>query len=312
MGTASIGLGVLDLLCAHPLIDLKLIVAPTSKKVGREMVLTDPATIQFAKERKIEFYQTDSINNDENLFKKIQDYKVDVLLVFAFSQFLSKRYLEVAKYHAYNIHTSLLPKYRGASPIQFAILNGDTQTGICIQKMAKKMDAGDIVLKKECPIYEYETTPLLYERLKLLAGTLMGEFIDELLVKNKNSSTFMVQEESGVSFAPEIKKEDGVVDFEKDSAFKIEKMLRAYYPWPGVFFTLEGEKIQLIQAKIYTTQSEIPTTEKKSHKGLYARCADSTFLKLEKIKRAGKKVQTDNEFLNGYRGEFSHGTYFIA
>lgn len=306
MGTAPIGIGVLELLQAHPLIDLQLIIAPLSKKVGRDMVLTDPATVVFAKEKNIPFYQSENINKDEELWKKLQLLAPDVLLVFAFSQFLSQRYLDLAKFKAYNIHTSILPKYRGASPIQQAILHGDRETGVSIQKMVKKMDAGDIVVQQTIPIYPYETTPLLYERLKNLSANLMVEFIQKVLVEN-NLETFPQREED-VSFAPMIKKEDGEIDFSRDSGKKILSMIAAYDPWPGVYFHLEGEKISLIKA---CRVDEIPSPGGKK-RSLYVHCGDGQILHLQIVKRAGKKEQTDSEFLNGFRGDFKNGPYILT
>lgn len=307
MGTPEITHNVLEMLRLHPLINLAIIIAPLSKKAHRGGTqLEEPYSITYAKTYGIDYYQSEKINKDEELFSKLCTLNLDVLLVFAFSQFLGKRYLDLPKLGAFNIHTSLLPKFRGASPIHHAILLGEKKTGVSLQKMVAQMDAGDCLLQPpnivECSIEEFDTTPILQEKLKNLSALCVYNFIHQI---HANTLNFRIQDPNDVSFAPIIKKEDGFIDFKTHTSLQILRALKAYNPWPGVSFLLNDQRIQLIEG-------HIETNEKLKKKKLLALCKDGVLLHLKAIKLPGKKTQNDYEFLNGFRGELPHETYSIA
>src|SRR5690606_6513473 len=181
-------------------------------------------------------------NKEEEFLAQLESMKLDGMVVLAFAQFLGSRLLNMSRLGCFNIHTSILPKYRGAAPIQYALLNGDKKTGVSIQKMVKKMDAGDLVWSDEVDISENETGGMLYTRLKFQAALSLSNFLN-----NIDSLTFTPQREEDVSFAPTLKKEDGFLDFENKSFQQIFNQIRALKPWPGSFCFLNSKRLKVFE-----------------------------------------------------------------
>ncbi|MCE3014018.1 MAG: methionyl-tRNA formyltransferase, partial [Proteobacteria bacterium] len=153
-GTPDFSVATLELLQHHPLIELLGVVSMPDRPAGRGQELKSPEVINYAKNIKIPFFQTENINKEEALLETWKNEKVDLIIVLAFAQFLGSKVLQLPLLGCFNIHTSLLPKYRGAAPIQYALWNGDTETGVSIQRMVKKMDAGNIVVSVPTPIFD--------------------------------------------------------------------------------------------------------------------------------------------------------------
>ena len=174
-GNPDFALTTLQSLNNHMQIDLQGVITNTDKPVGRGKKLSSPPCAQFAKENNIPLFQTSNINKDESLLEDLENKRPELIIVVAFSHFLGKRILELPSVGAFNIHASLLPKYRGAAPIQYSLLNGDTKTGISIQKMVKQMDAGDIVKSNAITIQATDTSVELYDKLKVLAVEALNE-----------------------------------------------------------------------------------------------------------------------------------------
>ena len=147
-GTPEFSLPTLSLLHIHPRVHLMHVISMPDRPAGRGQHIKSPPVIEYAKKHQLAFTQTENINKEENLINNLSG-KVDLIIVLAFAQFLGKSWLNLPHLGCFNIHTSLLPRYRGAAPIQYALLNGDTETGVSIQKMVSKMDAGDIVAEKK-------------------------------------------------------------------------------------------------------------------------------------------------------------------
>ncbi|MGB0453625.1 MAG: methionyl-tRNA formyltransferase [Bacteriovoracaceae bacterium] len=289
-GTPDFSIPTLEALYHHPKVDLIKVVSMPSRKKGRGMKLADPPVIEYAKENKIPFIQPESINKvDESEF---QD--ADLFIVLAFAQFLSEKTLSLAKQGCFNIHTSLLPKYRGAAPIQYAVLNNDKETGVSIQKMVKEMDAGDVYYLKKCVIDEDETSASLYTKLKFLAGISTFEFINQFI---EGSLSATPQDPAGISFAPSIKKNEGAINFKEMTFQEILSRKKAFTPWPGCFFGMNGKRVKVLgfsQAKETLGPGEISF---KTGEFLIG-CKDFT-LHLDQFQLEGKKATTDRDFING-------------
>jgi methionyl-tRNA formyltransferase len=207
-GTPDFSVPTLDMLFNHPHVDLVKVISMPDRPAGRGMELKSPEVIEYAKAKKIPFFQTENINREPEMIKELKSLDLDFVVVLAFAQFLGSDMLNMGKLGCFNIHTSVLPKYRGAAPIQYALLNGDTETGVSIQKMVKKMDAGDLVHFHTVAIAPTENGGQLYTRLKFQAALAMNDLIVKLL---DNKVTYTAQDESKVSFAPTLKKEDGLL-----------------------------------------------------------------------------------------------------
>lgn len=293
-GTPDFSVPSLEILFNHPNIEILSVVSMPDRKKGRGMEVTSPEVIQFAKERKVPFFQTTNINKEEDFLKSIKD--ADLFVVLAFAQFLSQDVLDIPKLGCFNIHTSLLPKYRGAAPIQYAILNGDKQTGVSIQKMVKKMDAGDLTHSHEVSIADNETGGQLYTKLKYQAALTLNDFVHDL--KDDNIK-FSAQNEQDVCFAPTLKREDGLVDFVNTSAQDALNKIRALYPWPGTYCFAGKKRFKIIKAEPSNRKVAPGQTDTSSNQ-IHIGCSDKS-IRLYEIQLEGKKACSDIELLNGLK-----------
>lgn len=299
-GTPEFSVPTLDMLNNHPCINILYVVSMPDRPAGRGQNLKSPEVIEYAKSNKIPFIQTENINKDELALKKLTDANADIYLVLAFAQFLSKTILDAPKVGCFNIHTSLLPKYRGAAPIQYAILNGDSSTGVSIQKMVKKMDAGDLVLSHPVSINPEETGGQLYTRLKFQAALSANDFLNNVL---EDKLSFSAQDETDVSFAPTLKKDDGFLDFQNQNFSEIKNRVRALYPWPGTFCYLGTKRLKVFNI-VKSTKSLKPGQVESNSKELFVGCKDQT-IRLTQIQLEGKKRGTDVDLLNGLKEEIT-------
>ncbi len=269
------------------------------RPAGRGQQLKSPPVIEYAKKHDLSFTQTANLNQEVELIEKLQG-QVDLIIVLAFAQFLGNKWLTLPKIGCFNIHTSLLPKYRGAAPIQYALLNGDTTTGVSIQKMVKKMDAGNIVAEKTITICDYDNTASLQTKLQFAAANTLEEFLANVI---NDSWTEKIQDESQVSFAPEIPKEMGHIDFSKEDKITILNKLRGLSPWPGLYFFLNNKRVKILDCEIPTPESFFrlsPGEVKVLHQQLIVGCADGP-LRISELQLEGKARTTDLQFVNGIR-----------
>ena len=181
MANPDIAIPCLEFIKNHSKLNLTQVITAKAKPFGRKKELKDPDIAQYAKNHQIKLLQTDNINKEKDWIEESKSLNPFLILVFAYGQFLKEEILELPQLGIFNIHTSLLPELRGAAPIQHALLHGKKITGISIQKMVKKMDAGDIFYDEEIPIYPYEKHEDLYLKLKYMAPLVFARFLDGLL-----------------------------------------------------------------------------------------------------------------------------------
>jgi methionyl-tRNA formyltransferase len=299
LGTPEFSVPTLEVLAAHPKIEIVKVISMPDRPAGRGHQLKSPEVIEYCKQHKIAFAQSENINKDQTLIAEITQAKPDVMLVLAFAQFLNDTWLNMAQLGCFNIHTSLLPKYRGAAPIQYALLNGDTSTGVSIQKMVKKMDAGDLVLSHPVTISDWEIGGLLYTRLKFQAALSTYDFFNLIL---NNQLKFTAQDESQISFAPSLTKEQGAIDFNSSTFNSIHNQLRALDPWPGTYTEIANKRVKVFAVE-KTNNPKLKPAEVKSQDGmLFIGCKDTT-LRITDLQMEGKKRCSDIEFLRGFREE---------
>lgn len=297
-GTPDFSVPTLDMLANHPHIELVKVISMPDRPAGRGMDLKSPEVIEYAKAKKISYFQTENINKEPEMMKELKELNLDFVVVLAFAQFLGSDMLNMGKLGCFNIHTSILPKYRGAAPIQYALLNGDTETGVSIQKMVKKMDAGDLVHYHSVAIAPTENGGQLYTRLKYQAALAMNDLIVKLL---DNKMTFTVQDESKVSFAPTLKKEDGLLKFKEKTVSEILNLNRALDPWPGTYTFLNGKRLKVLHIEKY--HAKLSAGVAKNDMGsLVVGCLDGS-VRLSEVQLEGKKACTDRELLNGIKTE---------
>lgn len=298
-GTPEFSVPTLDMLNHHPNLDLCYVISMPDRPAGRGHQLKSPEVIEYAKANKINYFQTESINKEKDFLAKLKEESIDIFIVLAFAQFLNEEVLSIPKLGPFNIHTSILPKYRGAAPIQYALLNGDKETGVSIQKMVKKMDAGDLVHSDTISISDYETGGQLYTRLKFQAALSCNNFIENTLEGN----LIYTPQDGEISFAPTLKKEDGHINFHTQTLQEIKNRFRALDPWPGTFFFLNGKRTKILafeKAKEKLSPGEIVN----KHNQIFIGCKDHS-IHLTELQMQGKKRSNDKGFLNGYREELN-------
>jgi methionyl-tRNA formyltransferase len=250
MGTPDFSVPTLDYLFHTKLVNLCAVISMPDRPAGRGNQLKSPEVIEFARTHKIPFFQSENINMDPDLIKAIKNLKPDLIVVLAFAQFLNSEWLNIAPQGVFNIHTSLLPKYRGAAPIQAALLNGDSHTGVSIQKMVKKMDAGDVVLERVVSINPSENLATLSTRLKFEAALATHDFLVALTSNTLNRTP---QDHSRASYAPSISKEQGYLRFASSSAEYLCRQILAFDPWPGTYCFINSKRTKILAATIVTT-----------------------------------------------------------
>lgn len=241
-GTPDVSSNTLDILKSAGYIP-SLIVTATDKPQGRKMVLTPPPVKNWAINNNVEYIQPEKWN--EEMKEKLESIGSSLFIVVAYGKILKEEIINMPPLGSINIHYSLLPKYRGASPVEAAILNGDKVTGITIQQMEYKMDSGPLLGIKEVEIEKDETTIELKNKLIKVGGDLLVEILPKIINKE---ITPIPQIEANATFCKKIKKEDGLVDLDKDSSVDIFNKYRAYKAWPRIFYFKNDKRVIITDA----------------------------------------------------------------
>ena len=293
MGSPAFALPVLRVLAAN--YPVAGVVTQPDKPAGRGQILTPPPVKELAVSLQIPVIQPNRLKEPAAL-ESLQIWKPDLIVVAAFGQILRQNVLDLPAYGCINVHASLLPRWRGAAPIQAAILHGDHKTGVTIMKMDAGVDTGAMLKQEAIEIYPADTTESLSTRLaevgaKLLIETLPG-FLD-------GSIQPQPQDESAATRAPMIKKEDGQLDLDLP-AIDLERKVRAFNPWPGAFLIWQGAYFKILQAHIRIDSSVAAGTAGIIEK-LPAVGTGSGSLVLDVVQPAGKKPMAGDLFLRGAR-----------
>ena len=261
---------------------------------------------QFGIEHNIEIIQPRKMKDSE-LIKKIKDLDPDLIVVVAYGKILPREIIEIPKYGIINVHSSLLPKYRGASPIHSAILNGEKETGVSIMYIEEGLDSGDVILMESCEITETDTLGTLHDKLKVIGAELLGKAIT-LIEKEEVTST--PQDHTKATFVKPITKEEEKIDWSRP-AEEVYNKVRGLNPFPGAYTTFKDTVV-----KIYETEKDYEeyvgdfgeiVALKKKH-GPVVKLRDGNLI-LKNVKLQGKKNQSGIDFLNGR--VFQTGDKFI-
>ena len=295
MGTPDYAVPTLAALCesSHEIIG---VFAQPDKPVGRKRILTAPPVKQYAVEKGIPVYQPNTLR-DGVATEQLREMNPDLIVVVAYGKILPKEILQLPKFGCINGHASLLPAYRGASPIQWCIVCGEKETGVTIMQMDEGMDTGDILQVKRTAIGENETAEELFERLSTLSASLM---LDTVAKIEEGSITPIPQSTDGVSYAPILKKEMAELDFSK-TAQALHNAIRGYYSWPCAFFFRDGKRIKVLKSRIDDATIAKPCGLVVENSGKIAvSCGDGTVLSLELLQPEGSRAMTAQEFLRGH------------
>jgi methionyl-tRNA formyltransferase len=235
---------------------------------------------------------------DPSFLALLQSWKPQIIVVVAYGRILPKPILELAPQGCLNVHYSLLPKYRGAAPVAWTIINGDTIAGVTTMRLVEKMDAGPIYLQEAMPVAPEETTASLQSKLTPVGAKLLLETIDML---KRGLLRPRPQDEAAATFAPMLKKEDGLVDWSQP-AKAIERRIRGFTPWPSAYTYHRGRMLKIHRARIVDVQSETdPGTITRADAGGFWVATGSGTLSLEEVQLEGKRRLTGIDFVRGAR-----------
>ena len=308
MGTPDFAVGTLEALVKSEH-EVVAVVTQPDKPKGRGKAMQPTPVKEVALRENIPVLQPKKVRETE-VVEELSKLNADVIVEVAFGQIIPKTILELTKYGCINVHGSLLPKYRGAAPIQWAVMNGDEVSGVTIMKMDEGLDTGDMLTKVEVPLAADETGGSLFDKLAAAGAKLLVETLPKL---EKGEVTPEKQPEiSTTEYARMIKKEDGKIDWTK-SAVEIDRQIRAMRPWPSAFTKVNGKNLKIWDAKVIAMFggdlfSKIPgqNPTKSAGKvwvadetGLHVKTGDG-ILVIEELQLEGKKRMKTADFLRGY------------
>lgn len=265
---------------------------------GRGKKLTPPPVKVLAESHAIPVFQPEKVRKNDEVFEQLKALEPDIAVVAAYGQILPQRILDVPKFGCVNIHASLLPKYRGASPIQAAVVAGESETGVTIMQMEAGLDTGPAIQMKSVPIDPLHTSQDVHDQLAALGATMIVGVLDDI---EAGTAERTPQDDTLSSYAPMLKKEDGILNFE-NSAVSVANKIRGLNPWPGAQATLVKDGTES-RVKLHLAR---PTTEKKlgvgkietDGKSLFIGCLDGAIEVLE-IQPSGSRAMKTRDFLNG-------------
>jgi methionyl-tRNA formyltransferase len=262
------------------------------KPMGRGYEVTKSATHRLAEKYNIPVFHPKTLRTI-NAQNELKSLKPDICVVAAYGFILPQEILDIPSMGCINIHASLLPRWRGAAPIQHSILAGDKKTGITLMKMDAGMDTGDMLLKRSVPITSITTSQFLFDQLSILGGEMIVEYL-----QNSDHYIPMPQPADGVTMAAKIDKMMGQLDWSK-TAIELNRQLRAFTPWPGVFTQYKDVILKIGSFELVnTTHCQSPGTVLNEH--LDIACGEGTVLRITALQRPGGKMLLTKEFLKGY------------
>lgn len=280
---------------------VRLVLTQPDRPKGRGLELVASPVKQAALGHDLAIFQPEKIKTNEELQSRLREINPDAIIVVGYGRIIPKWMLDLPRYGNINLHASLLPKYRGAAPIQWAIASGEKVTGVTTMRIDEGLDTGDILLQQDLPINDDDTSETVAPRLAAIGADLMVETLQRL---QEGSIAPQKQNHAHASLAPILTKQDGRIDFHR-TAQEIYNRLRGFQPWPGAFMTFRGKMLGITAARPVT----ISTPEAFSTEGqfiahgsqLFVNCGQNTALELLEVQPEGKKRMPARDFVHGYR-----------
>lgn len=298
MGTPDFSVGTLNAMyeAGH---EIAAVFTQPDKQKGRgKSVLMTPVK-ERALELGIPVYQPVKLREKEN-YEILKEINPDVIVVVAYGQLISKEILDLPRYGCINVHASLLPKYRGAAPIQWAVIDGEAESGVTTMKMDEKLDTGDMIMKTVIPLAADETGGSLHDKLADAGAKLLVETLKEV---EAGTATYTKQDDSKMTYAKKLTKELGHIDFSMEAA-KIERLIRGLNPWPSAYTSYEGKNMKIWSAKVSDQQYDAPdgTIVAVSKNDFTVKTADGSLV-ITEVQLEGKKRMDAGSFLRGTKVE---------
>ncbi len=296
MGTPDLAAQILDAI-AKSRHQIVCVVTREDKPKGRGKELAEPPVKTYAKELGVPIFQPAKIKAEESV-AYLKTLDADIFVVAAYGQILSKEILDMPPKGCINVHTSLLPKYRGSAPIQWAIIDGEKETGVTIMQMDEGMDTGDILFTQTVPITAEETGGSLFDKLALTGAEMIVKALDEIEAGNVSPRK---QDDASATYARMLNKSMGHIRFDK-SAEEIERLIRGLNPWPSAYTTFQGKMLKIWKAKaLREPRSTTPgTVIRVDAEAIYVETGENV-LKITELQLEGKKRMQAKDFLLGYK-----------
>lgn len=278
--------------------NITLVVTQPDKPKGRGKEMSVSAVKAYAQSVGLPVFQPVKIKDAASV-EELRKYEADIFVVAAFGQILSKEILDMPKYGCINAHASLLPKYRGASPIQWSIMMGEKETGVTIMQMNEGLDTGDMLTKAVVPICDDDTGESLHDKLAEAGGELTVSTLQKIL---NNEIVPKPQPAECDSYAKLLTKQMGELDFTKDAS-ELERLIRAFTPWPGTYTHIDGKMLKVLKAKVVASDDGMAGCITSAGKeGLCIKCGKDSLL-VSMVQLEGKKRMEVKDFLLGYKIE---------
>jgi methionyl-tRNA formyltransferase len=277
---------------------VSLVVTQPDKPRGRGLEVVFSPVKQAALQFGLPVVQPEKIKNNEQFRSQLSSLAPDAVIVVGYGRIIPQWMIDLPLLGNLNVHASLLPKYRGAAPIQWAIASGESVTGVTTMRIDAGLDTGDILLQKEIPILADDTAETLAPRLANVGATLMIETLHGL---QAGTLTGRSQDHSKATLAPVLKKEDGLIDFQR-TAVEIWNRLRGFQPWPGAYTRFRGKQLQIHAAKpLPSLSTSTPGELVAENDSFIVGCGNKSALEVTELQLEGKKRMSARDFLHGYR-----------
>ena len=275
---------------------VRLVVTQPDRPSGRGMELSAPPVKQLAQRLGLEVTQPEKIKNNLEFRARLEEIRPEAIVVVGYGRIIPQWMIELPPLGNINLHGSLLPKYRGAAPVQWAIASGETVTGVTTMRIDAGLDTGDMLLQRETPIAAEDTAVTLAPRLAEMGAPLIVETLAGL---KAGTITPRKQDDAQATLAPILKKEDGLIDFRR-SAPEICNRLRGFQPWPGAYTTLRGRNFNVWAARPVEESVAAPGELRVDNDRLLVGCGEGSALELLTVQPEGKKRMAARDFMHGY------------
>ncbi|WP_455647099.1 methionyl-tRNA formyltransferase [Leuconostoc sp.] len=305
MGTPTFAVPILEALIADPQYDVQAVVTQPDRPQGRKRVLTPSPVKVAAQAHDLPVLQPEKMNNSDEM-AQIVALAPDFIITAAFGQFLPTALLDAAQIAAVNTHASLLPKYRGGAPVHYAIMNGDTETGVSIMYMVKQMDAGDVIDVVKVPITAQDNVGTMFDKLSLAGRDLLLATLPKIAA---GAIAPVPQDEAAVSISPNITRAQQNLNFTQETAQQLDWHIRGLYPTHPAYVQVAGQRVKLIQVTPLPETTDVAPGHvvARTKKMLTIAAADHSVLRIDQLQPAGKSVMSSQAYLNGAGSQLTSG-----
>ncbi|WP_420063073.1 methionyl-tRNA formyltransferase [Leuconostoc lactis] len=305
MGTPTFAVPILEALIADPQYDVQAVVTQPDRPQGRKRVLTPSPVKVAAQAHDLPVLQPKKMNNSDEM-AQIVALAPDFIITAAFGQFLPTALLDAAQIAAVNTHASLLPKYRGGAPVHYAIMNGDTETGVSIMYMVKQMDAGDVIDVVKVPITAQDNVGTMFDKLSLAGRDLLLATLPKIAA---GEIAPVPQDEAAVSISPNITRAQQNLNFTQETAQQLDWHIRGLYPTHPAYVQVAGQRVKLIQVTPLPETTDVAPGHvvARTKKMLTIAAADHSVLRIDQLQPAGKSMMSSQAYLNGAGSQLTSG-----